>query len=234
MKHFFLIFGILFALSSCAPLSSSPQESVPSSQQLSPDDASFEQENFSKKIKEAVLIEQQLIKDIELYLEVEEETEDLLTVNVKVRNPSAQNIQSIQSWLSYSKDVLQGGLISFPEDSSFSLVAPGEDSFDEENGIVQLGVSTPENQDFFSLSATIAKIAFEKKSLNFGSIEFFDPGVLGHTRVMTMTKNGLRNILDDTSLKPIFISGGKVQDPEETSNPEKTSPSPEISASPSI
>jgi hypothetical protein len=234
MKYPLFFFGILFALSSCAPISSSLQEGIPLSKHLSPDDALFEQEDFSKKIREAVLVEQQLVKDVELYLEIQEETEEILRVDIKLTNPTAQNIQSIQSWLSYSKDVLQGVSITFPENSPFSLVAPGEDSFDEENGIVRLGVSVGEARESFSLSATIAQITFKKKSLNFGSIEFFDAGILGHTRAMIMTKNGLRNILNQHSLNPIFISGGKVQTPEPTPIQEENSPSPESSASPNV
>ena len=64
---------------------------------------------------------------------------DTLELDIVITNPSRQPIQSIQSWLEYDPTVLKGVDVRIAD--SFPLVAPGEQSFDPEQGIVKLGAS---------------------------------------------------------------------------------------------
>lgn len=208
MKHFLILFALLIAFSAC---SAPPNETTLSSDDLTPGDSSFAEENFSKKIKEAILIEQKTPKDVQLYLEKKEETDRHIVLEIKMSNPNAQGIQSVQSWLSYPSTIFKGVRITIPKNSPFSLIAPGENSFDEKQGIAKIGISTTESQSPSNIAVVIAEVEFERKSLEFGSIEFFDPGVLGHTRVMTMTKNGPRNILDRSHFTPVLVFGEQMK-----------------------
>jgi hypothetical protein len=62
-----------------------------------------------------------------------------LDLDIVVTNPGRQRLQSIQSWLEYDSAVLRGKEVRIAD--TFPLVAPGEQTFEDSDGLVKLGAS---------------------------------------------------------------------------------------------
>jgi len=110
--------------------------------------------------------------DASLELKQENTSENNVTVSVYIQNPSSQSITSVQSWLKYDPNVLKG--ISIDANlSPFDFIAPGENTFDAEKGVVKIGRSsmsggTKDNEIF------VAKISFERISSKKTEVFFYN------------------------------------------------------------
>ena len=107
--------------------------------------------------------------DANLSLEYEN-GDSTVTVSIYIENPTKQKVISVQSWLEYDPKVLQGNKIN-TDDSAFNFVAPGENTFDTQKGLVKIGRSSTEgganNDKIF-----VAKIHFKRLQNTPTSISF--------------------------------------------------------------
>jgi len=139
---------------------------------------------------------------------------DEFDVEVIVKNPGAQSIISVRSWLSYDINALEGVSVS-TQGSPFTLSAPGEDEFDDE-GHAKIGRSNISG-GFKDSEAIVATVRFRVKTPNpmTTSISSYDYQVteLGHTSV---------NIIDQGF--PVNILSEKPKDVQIELNPGATVP----------
>lgn len=138
-------------------------------------------------------------------------TGDEFDVDVYLKNPGAQNVISVRSWLSYDANALEGVSIT-TSDSLFTLSAPGEDAFSASEGYVKVGRSNISGGVADSESI-VAKVRFRVKTATgmTTTISAHDYQVteLGHTSVNIIEDGFPVNILSE---KPeevtIVLNGG--------------------------
>ncbi|MEI7510735.1 MAG: hypothetical protein WCJ84_01105 [Candidatus Peregrinibacteria bacterium] len=213
-----LLFALLIFLSGCTllPSSDSTPKSYNSSGEEIAQSPSNPQENtndLKKRLLEAREKEAQKantegekpLKTASLVLETKESTAGKITVSVMLKNPKQEPITSLQSWVSYPKEILSGESLTLPQNSPFTLVAPGEKDFDTDMGIAKIGVSLSEGKTFADIETEVATISFTRKKEGMASLEFFNPGDEGQTRIMSITKSGPQNILDEKQVKSVII-----------------------------
>lgn len=123
---------------------------------------------------------------------------DEFDIEVVVKNPGAQNIISVRSWLSYDINALEGIAIN-TQGSPFTLSAPGEDTFDTE-GRAKIGRSNISG-GFQDSEATVAVVRFRVKTAapKTTTISSYDYQIteLGHTSVNIIDQGFPVNILSD-------------------------------------
>ncbi|MBU0727735.1 fibronectin type III domain-containing protein [Patescibacteria group bacterium] len=132
-------------------------------------------------------------------------------VDVYMKNPGAQNVISVRSWLKYDPSALEGVSIT-TSDSDFTLSAPGEDNFSSSEGYVKIGRSNISG----GVSATemiVAKVRFKVKTATGMTTEIsshdYQVTELGHTSINIIEDGFPVNILSE---KPdsvtITLNGG--------------------------
>ena len=135
---------------------------------------------------------------------------DEINVDIMLKNPGAQNVISIRSWLEYNPAVLAAENID-SSGSSFTLGAPGEDDISAGEGLVKIGRSNISGGVTES-ETKVATVKFKVLSQNLSDakISFYDYQVteLGHTSV---------NVIEDGF--PVNILAEKPKDLELTLNP---------------
>jgi hypothetical protein len=96
-------------------------------------------ESTAKKtaIEEFVLKAVAAKKEVGLVLKADHQGKQV-TVTVSLENPNLKPITSVQAWLSYDPAKLQGKTVD-AKDSAFDLMAPYNNTFDNQNGLVMLG-----------------------------------------------------------------------------------------------
>jgi hypothetical protein len=194
MRYLAFFFGILFFSGCASAPQNTPEKNSPSNSTV-PEISENHEESILKNL---VIQEQENAKKIAAGLEIQKISEDekSLVVQVILHNPNQEKIQSIQSWITYPEKILTGEKISLLSSDIFDLVAPGEQNFDVEKGLVKIGISVGGKAERTNTQLAIAQIEFEKKSDSPFLLEFFDISQTGHTRVMSMTQTGVRNILN--------------------------------------
>ena len=55
-------------------------------------------------------------------------------------------IASLRAWIAFDTETLEVEDILFPEESRFSVLAPGETGPDETSGLIRIGISTEEGK----------------------------------------------------------------------------------------
>ncbi|MBI5414923.1 hypothetical protein HZA38_05425 [Candidatus Peregrinibacteria bacterium] len=148
--------------------------------------------------------ERNLKKDVSLTLQTLSNTAETSEVEILLKNPSLQKIESVRAWVNFPPKIVEGKNIAFAE--NIVLAAPGEDTIDNENGIVKIGVSLDPQKNSAS-EISLGKITFSKKSSETVALSFFDARTDGHTFVLIEYNGDLRNILDTESLEPLMILG---------------------------
>lgn len=146
-----------------------------------------EQKNLVNKNAEIVL---EIVENFDKNSENFEENQDVL-VNVILKNPDQQEIQSVQAWFVYPVSILKGEKITLLQNDVFPVIAPQEQNFEREQGIVKLGFSVKGESQKTDSEIILAQIEFSKLSETPFQLEKFSD----HIKVMTLTKNGLRNIV---------------------------------------
>jgi hypothetical protein len=88
-------------------------------------------------IEEFVLRAVAVKKEVKLSLKADRQGKQI-KVTVNLENPNLKPITSVQAWLSYDPAKLQGKSVE-AKDSAFDLMAPYNNTFDNQNGLVMLG-----------------------------------------------------------------------------------------------
>jgi len=163
-------------------------------------------ENSDSLLKKLVAQEQEnfLEKNVEILLELDNSdnasADNMITVNVFLKNPDKKEIQSVQAWFLYPSKIWKGEKITLTSKKIFPIVAPHEQDFDAKNGIVKLGFSAEGNGVSTEEKILLAQVKFSSREENEISLSAQNP-LFGfqlfetHTQVMTFTKNGLRDVL---------------------------------------
>ena len=147
--------------------------------------------------------------DSEIYFKLEENTTEKVAVSINIKNPSQQKIVSVQSWVKYDASILQGEKIE-TQDSPFDFVAPGENTFVEQDGLIKIGRSSisggSQDEDVF-----VAKIIFKKLSAQKTELSFYDFQVdnAGHTSVRVFKEGYPVNVLKEAP-QVLLIEGAEV------------------------
>lgn len=119
------------------------------------------------------------------------------TVDVVLKNPSAQNVISVRSWLTYDPMVLEAVAIDTSA-SLFNLAAPGEDTISAAEGRVKIGRSNISG-GVADAETKVAVVQFKVKAAYAGktTISFYDYQVseLGHTSANIIDQGFPLNIL---------------------------------------
>ena len=116
-----------------------------------------------------------MVADAELLLTEIHQDETTLQVRISIKNPSNQAVISVQSWLKYDQNALkkaQKNALNV-ENSDFDFVAPGENEFDEQQGIVKIGRSSIKGE-VRTNEIEVAIVTFEKLQQKDSKIEFYD------------------------------------------------------------
>lgn len=146
--------------------------------------------------------------DTDIVLQKEQMTSSSLTISIHVKNPSHQEIKAVQSWLQFDPNVLKGVKID-ADTSPFDFVAPGENNFDNQTGIVKIGRSTMASgitvDDIF-----VANVQFERLSTKTTEISFynFKVGSDSNTSVRVFEDGFPVNVLQTEPQKLIITGGG--------------------------
>jgi hypothetical protein len=122
-------------------------------------------------------------------------SEENLTVSIQIKNPSAQAVISVQSWLKYDPAILKGKKIN-TDGSPFDFVAPGENTFDDQQGLVKIGRSSTGGGSTES-DIIVAEVSFERLSNQATTISFYNFQVdsSGNTSVRVFADGFPVNIL---------------------------------------
>lgn len=152
---------------------------------------------FSKAGITRIYEAQELKKTAELELLPVPSAEGRVTLKLVIENPEKKPITSVQSWLSYNPDVLSGAALR-TEESPFHIVAPYDNGFDQDAGLVMIGRSTETPVDDEEI--LVAEIEFEKTADGTAMIEAYDytSDLTGHSSVNMVIDETPYNIL----LKP--------------------------------
>ncbi len=82
----------------------------------------------------------QEIKKTVSFLFEQKEVENQMKLSIYLDNPEEKPITSVQSWLTFNPELLQGLEVEVDE-SDFVLPAPYENGFDNKNGLLKVGRS---------------------------------------------------------------------------------------------
>lgn len=144
-------------------------------------------------------------------------TGDEFTVDVLLKNPSAEAVISVRSWLEYDSKALEAVNID-TSDSDFTLSAPGEDTVSASEGRVKIGRSNISG-GVSATEATVAHVTFKVVSAYSikTKIGFYDYQVseLGHTSVNIIDSGFPLNILSEAPKEiELTLNPGGSQTPQ--------------------
>lgn len=118
-------------------------------------------------------------------------------VTVNLENPNLKPITSTQAWLSFDPALLQGKSINV-KDSAFSLMAPYDNTFDNETGLAMLGRANP--KPLTDKTIKVAELVFDAAKDGTAMVDAYDyqDDLSGHTSANVLVSGKPFNIL----LKP--------------------------------
>ncbi|HLC76474.1 MAG TPA: cohesin domain-containing protein [Candidatus Peribacterales bacterium] len=122
---------------------------------------------------------------------------DTVDVDVVLQNPSKHPLQSVQSWLEYDPKIIEGTDVRISD--HFPLVAPGENTFSEDAGLVKLGASNVEG-GMVDSEIVFARVTFRvlKESTSVADITFHEFSLLGQegkTKALVIEEGRTVNVL---------------------------------------
>ena len=155
--------------------------------------------NLEKTVKKALAVK----KEVDMVLTAEK-SENQVTVIIALENPQNKSITSIQSWLSFDATKLQGKEIN-TSGSAFELMAPYDNTFDNENGLVMIGRSNPD--PIIDSSIQVVEVIFDIIAEGAVMIDTYDyrEDLTGHTSVNTIVENKPYNILKNPDSPALII-----------------------------
>jgi len=145
----------------------------------------------------------EVAKEVNLNLEAEKK-ENQVIVDVTLNNPNSKPITSVESWLSYDPDSLEGVKIDVA-DSPFEFAAPYENTFDQVNGLVMFGRANSEPIEDPVIK--VCTIVFELKTDSITMVDVYDyrPDLTGHASVNTLLDGIPYNILQKPESPTLII-----------------------------
>ena len=205
MKHFLTLVIASFLMSACSffdinePATPTPTDAqvvrVQEDSENNPDHIKSREEVMEAIKRERENVE--TLNTVSLSFQKKESSEkNQVEVNVWIVNEKEQELSSVQAWVSYSTSALKGLSLEIPKSSLLTLSAPGENTFDAQAGIAKIGISLEGGNTINEKEILIATLVFEKlPEGGLASLEFFNVGDDGNTRVIALTDNGPRNVL---------------------------------------
>jgi len=134
---------------------------------------------------------------------------DILDIDIVLQNPSSQSIQSIQSWIAYDPAVLQGRDVRIVDE--FPLVAPGEQAFSPEQGLVKIGASNVrggmDEQEFVFARLQFDVIAEIDSLIPIRFHEFSLLGQEGRTKALVIESGRTVNVLKTRPMDLLLYFG---------------------------
>lgn len=166
-----------------------PREAAPSATQEARPSAEEQKQRIQKLVEAAVAAK----KEVGLVLEAEK-VGQTLTITIRLDNAVQKPITSAQTWLSFDPSRLQGKSID-TDDSSFELMAPYANGFDNEQGLVMLGRASATKQ--FKKSLNVATVTFDIVGEGTLMIDTYDyrDDLTGHTSANSLIDDKPYNIL---------------------------------------
>lgn len=118
-------------------------------------------------------------------------------VTVNLENPNLKPITSTQAWLSFDPALLQGKSINV-KGSAFSLMAPYDNTFDNETGLAMVGRANP--KPLTDKTIKVAELVFDTAKDGTAMVDAYDyqDDLSGHTSANVLVNGKPFNIL----LKP--------------------------------
>jgi hypothetical protein len=177
MKHIFFFLGIFLLLfSSCGEKGSPVSEN--SILEGGEESSSHQKSKLLPVIKDArEYVEGTQERSVLLELREKKKDQKISEIELWLKNPERKSIISVRTLVSFPSDILSGKRIYFPKNTPFSLIAPGESSFDQKNGLAKIGVSISEEKSFEDTEIRIATFVFErKKFFSAASIDIYGFG----------------------------------------------------------
>lgn len=140
-----------------------------------------------------IAVAQEMKKTVSLSL-AKVQGEDDVVARLMLSNPEKKPITSVQAWLAYNPEVLEGVSIDTKE-TAFELMAPYDNDFDQEAGLVMLGRSSAEPVS--DKEIVIADLHFKRIGDGAAMIEAYDfrQDLEGHTSANMMVDGVPVNIL---------------------------------------
>ena len=87
--------------------------------------------------------------------------DDVLDMDLVVRNPNAKNIKRVRAWLAYDPELLEGDSIEI--DPGFTQPVPDEQTFSPTDGYIKIGAST--DTPLSTATVVVARIRMHVKSV---------------------------------------------------------------------
>lgn len=174
MRTFFLSAGVLLLLLSCSS-GNGPDADRSLSHSVAP-------ESLSARMA----------------LRVIEDQGERKLMAIVIHNPEHIPVQSVRAWVRFDPALLSLSDLAI-EDGRFALFAPGEREIDSAEGFVKIGAAaqSPIRDAFFTLATFTAESAEADPVLSF--YDWRENGD-GHTAVLTITEDGIQNILQTPPL----------------------------------
>ncbi|OIO52086.1 hypothetical protein COT40_02040 [Candidatus Peregrinibacteria bacterium CG08_land_8_20_14_0_20_41_10] len=154
----------------------------------------------AKSPSEQIQVPIPLPDQVALQLETERviyHSADSFTVKIILNNPGQISLASVRSWLTYDPLKLEAQRID-TQNSIFEIVTPGENTFNQTQGIVQIGRGALQNIN--QINSLVAEIIFKVKPLStetISTLDFYDftGGINGHTTVATVENGAIKTLL---------------------------------------
>jgi len=142
-------------------------------------------------------------KNVDLAFKTERENGQV-AVTISLDNPENKPVTSVQSWLSFDPDRLYGKEIK-TDDSAFSLMAPYDNTFDNENGLVMLGRANPE--PLTAKTIKVAEIIFDVKGEGATMLDVYDyqDDLSGHASANSLIEGKPYNLLKKPNSPTLII-----------------------------
>jgi hypothetical protein len=149
--------------------------------------------NQNAAIQQIVKKAESVSKDVKMVL-TGKKNGSQLTVKITLDNPKQKPITSVQTWLGFDADKLQGKQIDTSK-TAFSLMAPYANTFDNKNGLVMLGRSS--STPITDKTIEVADVVFDVTAQETIMIDAYDyrDDLTGHTSVNTIVEGLPYNIL---------------------------------------
>ena len=146
----------------------------------------------------------ELTKEVNMVL-LSERDGDELNVKIMLDNPEQKPITSVQSWLSYDPEALEGVEIEVT-DSPFAFTAPYENTFDEVNGLVMIGRGNAE--PVTDKEINVASVVFKVTTDDITMIDIYDyqNDLSGHASANMMMEGVPYNILKKSDSPALVIN----------------------------
>lgn len=130
---------------------------------------------------------------------------DTVTVNIALSNPAQKPVTSAQTWLSYDPNKLEGVQIDAAS-SDFDLVAPYDNTFNNEQGLVMIGRGS--SARLFGKTLQVAEVKFKRLTDETAFVDAYDyhDDLNGHSSVNTVIDGFPYNILIEPDTPALIIA----------------------------